>query len=204
MEQSVMANDSVTGQSARRGRVILVLVFALFALPLVVAWVMNFVGGWVPHATTNHGELIQPARSVDVQGLVGFDGKPLDPALLDDRWTLVYLHHGECDEPCYNTLYTLRQVRLAQGKNLDRVQRLLLLDEPVAPGWVQEAAGHYPGMHIGRPASSAKAALQPFPASGSIYLIDPLGNLMMQYPLDTEPKGMIKDLERLLKASYVG
>ncbi|RRQ22116.1 hypothetical protein [Thiohalobacter thiocyanaticus] len=95
-------------------------------------------------------------------------------------------------------------MRLAQGKNIDRVQRLLLLAEPAAPDWVREAQGHYPGLLIARPAQAGAAALEPFPAAGRVYLIDPLGQLMMEYPLQADPKGMIKDLERLLRISYVG
>lgn len=199
-----MANNSADAVSPRRGRVVLVLVFACFALPLAVAWVMNFAGGWVPEASANHGSLIQPVRPVELRGLVGLDGQAFDPAPLAEDWTLVYLHRGACDEACYQTLYKLRQVRLAQGKNIDRVQRLLLLAEPAVPDWAPEAQGHYPGLLIARPAQAGAAALEPFPAAGRVYLIDPLGQLMMEYPLQADPKGMIKDLERLLRISYVG
>jgi cytochrome oxidase Cu insertion factor (SCO1/SenC/PrrC family) len=37
--------------------------------------------------------------------------------------------------------------------------------------------------------------------SESIYLIDPYGNLMMQYKKGTNPSGIIKDLERLIRIS---
>jgi hypothetical protein len=37
-----------------------------------------------------------------------------------------------------------------------------------------------------------------------IYLVDPLGNLMMRFPRDPDPKLMMKDLSRLLKASQIG
>ncbi|BCO32583.1 hypothetical protein TspCOW1_26860 [Thiohalobacter sp. COW1] len=204
MESGTMANNPADAASPRRGRLVLVLIFAFFALPLVVAWVMNFAGDWVPQASANHGTLIQPVRPVELQGLVGLDGEAFDPARLADDWTLVYLHRGACDETCYNTLYKLRQVRLAQGKNIERVQRLLLLAEPVTPDWAREARGHYPGMQIARPRQQGAAALTPFPAAGRVYLIDPLGQLMMEYPLQAEPAGMIEDLERLLRISYVG
>lgn len=198
-----MTNDS-TGRTPGRGRLVLVLVFAFFALPLAVAWVMNFTGDWAPTASANHGSLIEPVRPVELQGLVGLEGAAFDSSVLAHDWTLVYLHRGACDEACYNTLYKLRQVRLAQGKNIDRVQRLLLLAEPGMPAWVQEAQGHYPGMYIAGPAQADAAALAPFPGAGRVYLIDPLGQLMMEYSPQAEPKGMIEDLERLLRISYVG
>jgi len=37
-----------------------------------------------------------------------------------------------------------------------------------------------------------------------IYLIDPLGNLMLRFPRDPDPSRMVKDLQRLLKASRIG
>ena len=37
-----------------------------------------------------------------------------------------------------------------------------------------------------------------------IYMIDPLGNLMMRFPKDVDPSLMAKDLKRLLKVSQIG
>ena len=37
-----------------------------------------------------------------------------------------------------------------------------------------------------------------------IYLVDPLGNLMMRFPRDPDPSKMLKDLQRLLKYSGIG
>jgi hypothetical protein len=37
-----------------------------------------------------------------------------------------------------------------------------------------------------------------------LYVIDPLGNLMMRFPATGEPARIRKDLGRLLKASRVG
>ena len=37
-----------------------------------------------------------------------------------------------------------------------------------------------------------------------IYLVDPLGNLMMRYPRDPDPAKLVKDLQRLLRYSRIG
>jgi hypothetical protein len=42
------------------------------------------------------------------------------------------------------------------------------------------------------------------PPKGRVYLVDPLGNLMMSYPADMNPKGMQTDLKKLLKNSWAG
>ncbi|MFA7386651.1 MAG: hypothetical protein WCZ87_03220, partial [Thiohalobacteraceae bacterium] len=126
----------------------------------------------------------------------------VDPALFKEDWTLVYRLAGPCETACQEALYVLRQVRLAQGKNIDRVQRLLLLDAPPTAEWITEIEAHYPGLAVARPRSDRNDT--GFPVPGQIYLVDPLGNLMMEYATDAEPRGMIKDLERLLRISYVG
>jgi hypothetical protein len=41
-------------------------------------------------------------------------------------------------------------------------------------------------------------------AGGQVYLVDPLGNLMMSYPESMDPKGLFSDLKRLLKNSWAG
>lgn len=188
--------------NVKRTRLTLILIFALFALPFMLAWVLNFVGDFTPGETVNRGTLIQPVRPVTADGLVDAQGVALDADYFRGEWTLLYRHAGDCGDTCHQALYVQRQVRLAQGKNIDRVKRLLLLEGAAMPAWAGEAAQHYPGLDIARTAAPEAAAV--FPPAGRIYLVDPLGNLMMEYALDADPRGMIKDLERLLRISYVG
>jgi hypothetical protein len=37
-----------------------------------------------------------------------------------------------------------------------------------------------------------------------LYIIDPLGNLMMSYEVDTNPREIYKDLKKLLRGSRIG
>lgn len=191
-----------TPAGVKRTRVTLILIFALFMLPFVLAWVLNFVGDFAPGETVNRGTLIQPVRPVTTDGLIDPQGNALSPDYFKGEWVLLFRHAGDCGDACHQTLYVLRQVRLAQGKNIDRVKRLLLLEGAAMPAWTAETAQHYPGMDIVRASTPASAAL--FPPAGRLYLVDPLGNLMMEYALDADPRGIIKDLERLLRISYVG
>jgi len=41
-------------------------------------------------------------------------------------------------------------------------------------------------------------------AEDAIYLVDPLGNLMMRWPKDPDPKKISSDLKKLLKYSRIG
>lgn len=185
-----------------RSRVTLVMIFALFALPLALAWLLNFAGDFEPGRTVNSGHLIQPVRPVADVVLRNIRGGDQSTVSLRGKWTLLVRQAGDCDDSCRRVLYVLRQVRLAQGKNIDRVQRLMLLDKAEAPVWADEVAQHFPGLVLAHVASTSETAV--FPPAGKIYLVDPLGNLMMEYALDADPRGMIKDLERLLRASYIG
>lgn len=202
MNGQAMDTPATAQANVKRTRLTLVLIFALFALPFVLAWVLNFVGDFTPGTTVNHGTLIQPVRPVSAQGLADPQGRMLEADYFKGEWVLLFRHAGDCSDACHQALYVLRQVRLAQGKNIDRVKRLLLLEGAAVPGWAGEVAQHYPGLDIARAATPEASAV--FPPAGRIYLVDPLGNLMMEYALDADPRGMIKDLERLLRISYVG
>lgn len=189
-----------------RSRLILVLIFVLFALPLLVAWLLNFTGDFTPTATTHHGTLIQPVQVVASEGLVDPQGNSIEANFFKGEWTLVYRHSGPCAEPCRRALYVMRQVRLAQGKNIDRIKRLLLVDATAVETGLQAVQDHYPGLVLARPSApdSAQRVAAEFPLPGHLYLVDPLGNAMMAYPPAVDPRGIIKDLERLLRISYIG
>ena len=193
------------------GRWTLFLIFALFLLPVVAAWIMNFgSGGWKPERTTNYGQLVAPARPLPAVALAEPGGDHLPGDFLKQKWTLVYLHSGRFADPCRQNLYKMRQVRLAQGKNLDRVQRLLLVTERRADAFDKELLATWPGLVIAQPVGEGAAqfleqfrlrADEPPAAKERIYLVDPYGNLMMSYESNAEPGGMLKDLEHLLKWS---
>lgn len=153
------------------------------AAPLVLG-TLAYVLGWSPGKPGNYGELIEP-RPVTLAAFVGLRGK----------WVLVSADAAACDAHCERKLYFMRQVRRAQGKEMDRIERLWLVSGPGAPRAALLAA--HEGMHVARVADS------PFSAE-HIYLVDPLGNLMMRFPRDPDPSRVIKDLQRLLKYSRVG
>ena len=193
-----------------RSRASLLLIFALFAAPVVLAWLLFFVfPDWVPTSTSNHGELIQPPRPLPAFQLESLSGGAVNEGFLQGKWTFIYPHQGACDEGCIQQLFKVRQVRLTQGKNIDRLQRLMLWDASgVEESVRRELQEHFPGQVIAIVPDADLPLLNAFGVGGSspfiaggVYLVDPLGNLMMKYALDQEPRGMIKDLERLLKYS---
>lgn len=142
---------------------------------------------WTPGTTSNYGELVEP--------------RPLpSPALapLRGKWVLVAFDAAACDAYCEKKLYYLRQVRRAQGEAAHRVERLWVLTDGGSPR--PELLAAIEGTRI------ARFSTEHFPGepAAHIYLVDPLGNLMMRFPRDPDPSRMIKDLQRLLKYSRIG
>lgn len=187
-------------------RLVVVAVFAMFFVPFLAAWFLAY-HDWAPSSTTNYGTLIEPVRSVTGHGLVGTDEGTFSDDFFHGKWTLVFVGQPPCDENCQSALYTIRQVRLALGKDMGRVQRLYVVSESNEDKDDTFFASH-PGLEV---ASANRGWLRTFSLSAEeaapqqrIFVVDPRGYLMMHYAATAEPKGILKDLKRLLKASRVG
>src|SRR5262245_3294642 len=111
-------------EARRRGRQVLLIIAAVFLLPVIAAFVMYYGGVWRPSGSSSHGELIQPARPLEFAGLKHADGSPADPALFAGKWTLIYVGDGACDPDCRQALVFGRQSRLALNNEMTRVQRV--------------------------------------------------------------------------------
>ena len=197
---------------APRGRRTLLLVVLLFLLPVVAATSLYF-SGWRPDGKSlQHGELVQPARLVGDAGLTGTDGLPYRLQSLRGRWAFVYFTPLPCTEICRNNLYKMQQVRLTQGRDAPRVERVMIVAGASTaalrefaqnnPGLIALSGAHATFQSLAREfVSSQGTALD---APGRVYLIDPIGNLVLSYAPDADPSGMRKDLARLLRLSQVG
>jgi cytochrome oxidase Cu insertion factor (SCO1/SenC/PrrC family) len=191
-----------------RQRLLLLFIVACFALPLAAAWLL--VGHWRPGGSAQHGELLEPARPIANLQFDSLDGHRVDGTALRGHWVLAYIGSAMgCDARCRTGLYDMRQVRLALGKDMGRVKTLLLLDGMPGAEFRDWLAVEHPATIAGVADVASRNALieafgQPGLAGEWMYLLDPLGNLLMRYPVDTEPHGLLKDLQRLLKWSKIG
>ncbi|MGH8738445.1 MAG: SCO family protein [Burkholderiales bacterium] len=190
-------------KGVKRARLKLALIALFFALPFALAWTAYRLH-WAPGNTGNYGELVQPPRQVPDGGLGGLDGKPFSLASLRGKWVMLQFDAADCDAYCERKLYFMRQLRVAQGKDRDRVERVWVLTGGGMPRRALLTA--IDGTYVVRAADGAVAAA--FASGGHtrdhIYLVDPLGNLMMRFPRDPDPSKMLKDLQRLLKISQIG
>jgi len=194
----------------RRGRLVLLAVAALFLGPLALAFYAYYGGALTHGRLTAHGELVTPAVPLDDGALIPSPGGAPVTAPLHGHWSLVTFSGPDCEATCRATLATTRALRLALGHNIDRVERLLIVEGPCcSPPDLGIAAD--PKLNVAWLREGAAARFTaPFPGHGTadgagrIYVVDPLGNLMMSYPAGTAPKGIVHDLERLLRLSHIG
>lgn len=189
-----------------KSRLLLTLIVAISAAPLVAALVWYFnADSWRSEDTVNHGHLVAPARPVESRPLPLLDGGKLAPNWFQHRWTLVYVGASECDARCRHVLYVTRQIRLGLGADMNRVQRLFAM--PGDPPAATELRRAHPGLTVvdtTRDRGFAAQFTHGAPPGARIYLVDPRGRLMMSYAADADPKGILADLKRLLKYSQIG
>jgi hypothetical protein len=179
---------------------------SLFFLPFAAAVWLYYSSAWRP-VNAAHGELIDPPRLLPAVALTLPDGGTTSPSVLRGAWSLVYLGEKSCAEGCTKTLAELARVRLALDKDATRVQRVLLHSgECCAPGF--PGPGDEDLLVLGATGAEGKAFLALFPrapyGTASVYVVDPLGNLMMRHAASGGAQGLLKDLERLLRLSSIG
>jgi hypothetical protein len=177
-----------------RGRRTLLLIAAVFLLPLAAAMWLYYSSGWRPPPLTQHGMLIDPPRALPSDALRG-------------QWSLVLLLQGGCDSACLASLDDLGRIRRALDKDMTRVRRVLLHDggccDPGIPALAEPDILVLAAADAG--GKSLRALFPPVPgATECVYIVDPHGNLVLGYPSAGARLGMLKDLERLLRLSRIG
>jgi hypothetical protein len=180
-----MATREVTQEARRRGRRTLILIAVVAVAPVVASYAAYYL--FPRDRQVNYGELLPTEPAPGGAALAEFKG----------RWVLAVAAPSACDAQCAAGLYGTRQARTIQGKQMDRVARVWLVTDDGAP-----AAGllaEHPDLAVRR------GTLAAWPAGGErVYLVDPLGNLVLAWPRDPDIKKMAADIGRLLKASRIG
>lgn len=198
----------MTEPNPRKTRLTLVMIVAVFLVPMVAAYLYR------PSGEGGHyGTLVDPPRPLQEFQMTDLEGNPAGLDVVKEKWTLLYVGGEECRETCRSNLYNIERVRLTQGKNMDRVQSLYLAPRSMEDRVVTDTLVEYKGVQGYRISEAELRAMAPDidwnraagpGAPERVYVIDPLGNLMMFYPGGADPSGMRKDLQRLLKVSQIG
>lgn len=205
--------------STTKNRRILIILLIIFLGPLFYAiWLFNT--DWRPTGTSNHGTLIIPARPLQAFSLQTLTGNRLSLDDMKNKWAMIYVGPAICKKACKDNLYKMRQVHTLQAKHQPRVQRLMVITDKAGLSELQIMLNkEYPKMIVAiNPASEIKKIseinklIEQFKIINGevvelqhrIYLMDPLGNLMMYYPPDTDGRDIHKDLKKLLRRSQIG
>jgi len=196
--------------SNKKNKIIIIVIVLVFVAPSILSWyVFNHTDFLESRGTSNYGQIITPPVQLENFSLID----PLDAQRTDTlhgKWSMIYVAES-CDDMCMQNVHRMRQIHMGMGKHSLRVQKVLfLIDQDINE--LSSLFKNYKGQQIiNTNAIDTDNLLEKFNLedadllrSQRIYISDPLGNLMMSYPSDTNPKGILKDLKKLLRTSRIG
>ena len=192
-------------KSTSAGRRKLFTVLAVCAAPIILSYFTYYV--IQPTGRTNYGVILDPRlHPMPKLGSSLLGGEPKELDAYKGKWIMLQVDSGTCAEACQKKLYDMRQLRLIQGKEMDRVERVWLIsdDQPVDNVLIRA----FDGVHMLKVNVNTLKSWLPLEADTQlqdhIFMIDPLGNLMMRFPKNADPEKMKKDIAKLLRASAIG
>ena len=150
------------------------LIWTVGLVPLLFAMVMYFFGVMIPQDRKHGGQLLT-GQHIDHWQLETSDSDK------ERRWQLLLTSPEQCRANCEQVWQVLGNLHTALGKDRDRVQLSRVGDEENDP-------------------HSAKLS----ELGAGVWIVDPLGNLVIRYSLDEPPKQVLRDLRKLLKVSRIG
>lgn len=195
----------------------LALIAGLLALPFIIAFLLWHFG-WQPGRAGNHGQLLAGANlpvlqlqenhfqkiSTDATFSPAGAEKGLAPDTMLGHWLLALAVPAECDADCLAQLQLARQVQVSLNKEMTRLKRGLIGPQLKDLAALKAAQQRWPDLRIARLDGAAWPTLRSADGAPHLYLIDPRGQLVLRYPAAPDPKGVRRDLERLLKYSWLG
>lgn len=179
-------------------------------LPIGLAYIMFVIDIGMPTSTTNHGQLIQPPIALsELKHTITSDSQSNPQATDHPKWRILIPIDAQCKSVCDTFLYLSRQVHIRLGEKAYRVQRILLLLDPLPQKHIATLKDEHPGTVFANStrdefnawlsqteASTRNSAVNQF------YLIDQAGYAMMAYDQNNTGEDLLDDLKKLLKFSY--
>ncbi len=196
----------ITVEKSQKSNTTLWILLASFLIPMFVAYAYFFWGE--RPAISSNGVLINPVIDIEQLKLRDSNGQLLDRERLTKKWRLYYFVGEHCDSSCQQTIFNMRQINKALGKNQSRLQYVIVhLQQPVAEFSTYLSNQHEDSIELYAqqiPQNSTNMQAINFSSSSDIYLMDPIGNIMMSFNKDLNPKLILKDINKLLKISRIG
>lgn len=174
--------------------------YMIFLIPFggvaLAAW-MYFGGAFLPEGRNHKGNLLSPTLT-----LGAFQAENLNADTLDGKWGILVVADGECGQSCKDSLYLTRQAHIALNRNSNRMSRYLISGTAPAAEVQQFINDEHEGLKV------IKGSMPALPNGANdgvrIFLTDPLGNVMLWYSEEHTGKQVLRDMEKLLKASRIG
>ena len=170
------------------------MLLAMFILPIAFGTLFFYANpNYFSESTVNYGELVRPVIATD-EGDIEIDGA----SSLQGIWTMVYVS-SRCDDACEKAVADMKTIRTLMNADMRRIQRMIIIENNSTPTVNDETL-------IKAKITSEKLtkSLKKY-AENAIYLIDPIGNIMLYYePQNIDIRLVIKDLKRLFKYSRIG
>lgn len=179
-----------------------VLLLAVFLVPTMASFIVFYF--FPPNKTSNYGQLLQPIVTLPIAEAKLTDGRAVEPRAIRGKWLLLTRDSGRCESPCQTKLYAMRQARLVLGREMDRVVRVVLVDDDAMP-----SASHQQEFEgtLWVKASSWLTLLPAAPLGNhrtEIFGVDPLGNVFIRYGENPDIRALSNDFKKVLKASQIG
>lgn len=204
-----MALKQTMHNQKNKNHLLILTIFGMSVIPFLIAWGLK-ENPQLLKGQTNNGQLITPPHTTERTDLAGFDAFSTDNmSELSGHWLLVnVIPNGDCNELCIEAIHKTKQIRLMLNKELTRTRRIVLVIKDVAP---ETASAWWEGdqtlLRV-KPndvvAKKIAAFRQGNIPDGMLLLMDPLGNLMMQYEPGFDPYNVKSDLMHLLRISQIG
>jgi hypothetical protein len=192
-----------------KSRIVVLLLFGIVIIPFAIAWQFGgkapFIGGM-----TNKGQLITPVITTERSDLIGLDAFSTDNiAELKGHWVMLnVIPQADCNSFCLDAIHKTKQLRLMLNKDLTRTRRAVVFFKTVSPEtanqWLQDdkvLLKVKPSTALTKKITEIRNNDIP---DGMLLLMDPLGNLMMQYEPGFDPYKVKSDLMHLLRISQMG
>lgn len=205
ISNSNTANGASAGKTQLWNRVQMILVFVVFAAPVVGAFLYK------PTSFNNYGDLYRPARPVANLEMQGQDGR-VELDSFRRQWVLLVKASDECSNACEENILKIRQLRFMQNNNMTRL-RTVFIHTGLSDAIASDLDAKYSPIETYKVEKSnfddwtqvLKLDSAPIEAEKDrFYVIDPAGNLMISYPATADPGAIQKDIKRLLKTSQIG
>lgn len=180
-------------------RATIVLVFAVFLAPVVLATLMHSNWWHFQPETKHYGDLVEPVIALHDFQVEDSTGRQWQQADLLEHWTLLAVTDTSCTQECIERLTWLARLRETQGRHLQRLNVMVVGSDlaqlqapPGQPGIILAQFEASDGRSDWRQQLPARFALN------TTYLVDPAGNIILSYPPASDPTGIRKDLKRIL------